>query len=227
MGAPTVLIVIPALNEVATIGLVLDEIPLRELMRAGYEPRTLVVDNGSSDGTGRVALEKGAEVVDEPRRGKGIAMRRAFREASADYVFMLDADATYPPSHIPDMLRVLENGHDVVIGSRLTGTRAPGSISRLNILGNRLLTWMACALYGIKTSDLCTGYWGFRGEALSQLQLSAQGFNLEAELFSEVARKGLRLGELPIHYRRRPTPTKLRSLRDGARILCTLLRKRF
>ncbi|MBE9506341.1 MAG: glycosyltransferase [Chloroflexi bacterium] len=227
MGAPTVLIIIPALNEVATIGLVLDEIPLDELRRTGYEPRTLVVDNGSSDGTRQVALEKGAEVVDEPRRGKGMAMRRAFREASADYVFMLDADATYPPFHIPAMLHVLENDHDVVIGSRLAGTRAPGSISSLNVIGNRLLTWMACALYGIKTSDLCTGYWGFRGKALAQLQLSAQGFNLEAELFAEVARHGLRLGELPIHYRRRPTPTKLRSLRDGARIVRTLLGKRF
>ncbi len=227
MGTPTVLIIIPALNEVATIGIVLDEIPLDELRRAGYEPRTLVVDNGSSDGTRGVALDKGAEVLDEPRRGKGMAMQRAFREASADYVFMLDADATYPPSHIPDMLHVLENDHDVVIGSRLAGTRAPGSISRLNIIGNRLLTWLACTLYGVKTSDLCTGYWGFRGKALSELQLSAQGFNLEAELFAEVARNGLRLGELPIHYRRRPTPTKLRSLRDGARIVRTLFGKRF
>jgi len=227
LGAPTVLIIIPALNEVATIGIVLDEIPLGELRRSGYEPRTLVVDNGSSDGTRGVALEKGAEVVDEPRRGKGMAMRRAFHEASADYVFMLDADATYPPSHIPDMLRVLEDGHDVVTGSRLAGTRAPGSISRLNVIGNHLLTWTACALYGVKTSDLCTGYWGFRGKALAVLQLSAQGFNLEAELFAEVARNGLRLGELPIHYRRRPTPTKLRSLRDGSRIVRTLLGKRF
>ena len=227
MGAPTVLIIIPALNEVATIGIVLDEIPLDELRRAGYEPRILVVDNGSSDGTRGVALEKGAEVLHEPRRGKGMAMRRAFREASADYVFMLDADATYPPFHIPDMLRVLENGHDVVIGSRLAGTRAPGSISRLNVIGNRLLTWTACALYGVKTSDLCTGYWGFRGKALAELQLVAQGFNLEAELFAEVARNRLRLGEVPIHYRRRPTPTKLRSLRDGARIARTLFGKRF
>ncbi len=227
MGAPTVLIIIPALNEVATIGTVLDEIPLDELRRAGYEPRTLVVDNGSSDGTRGVALEKGAEVLDEPRRGKGIAMRRAFREASGDYVFMLDADATYPPSHIPNMLRALENGHDVVIGSRLAGTRAPGSISMMNVIGNRLLTWPACALYGVKTSDLCTGYWGFRGKALAELQLQAQGFNLEAELFAEVARHRLRLGEVPIHYRRRPTPTKLRSLRDGAKIARTLFGKRF
>ena len=227
MVAPTVLIVIPALNEVSTIGQVLDEIPFDELRRMGYEPRALVVDNGSSDGTRHVALEKGAEVVDEPRRGKGMAMRRAFRDVSADFVFMLDGDATYPPSHIPGMLHVLEDGHDVVIGSRLAGTRAPGSISRLNVIGNRLLTLLACTLYGVRISDLCTGYWGFRGEALSKLQLSAKGFNLEAEFFAEVARNHLRLGELPIHYRRRPTPAKLRSLRDGARIARTLLGKRF
>ena len=164
MVAPTVLIVIPALNEVSTIGQVLDEIPLDELRRMGYEPRILVVDNGSSDGTRHVALEKGAEVVDEPCRGKGMAMRRAFRDVSADFVFMLDGDATYPPSNIPGMLHVLEEGHDVVIGSRLAGTRAPGSISRLNVIGNRLLTLLACTLYGVRpaTCARATGASGGR-----------------------------------------------------------------
>ena len=207
--------------------MVLDEMPLDELRTAGYEPQVLVVDNGSIDDTQQLAREKHAMVIVEPSRGKGKAMRRAFTEMSADFVFMLDADATYPAIHMPDLLRVLEDGHDVVIGSRLRGTRAPGSISRLNLVGNHLLTWIASTLYGVRISDLCTGYWGFRGDALKKLTLSSEGFNLEAELFSEVARHHLRLGELPIHYRRRPTPTKLRALRDGMRIVRTLVGKRF
>lgn len=227
MQQSTVDVVIPALNEAATIGMVLDEIPFDQLASAGFAARAVVVDNGSTDATAEIARGRGAQVIVESLRGKGNAMRRAFRETKADYVVMLDGDATYPATHIPDMLEVLRNGHDVVIGSRLRGKRAPGSISRVNIIGNHLLTWIACILYGKRTSDLCTGYWAFRGSALPLLQLTSRGFTLEAELFSEVARNRLSLGEVAINYRRRPTPTKLRALRDGARIARILLRKRF
>ncbi|MBN1153097.1 MAG: glycosyltransferase [Dehalococcoidia bacterium] len=222
----TVDVIIPALNEASTIGVVLDEIPYYELSENGFVVRALVVDNGSSDGTADVAKGRGASVVYEPQRGKGNAIRRAFRETSADYVVMLDGDATYPAGHITEMLMVLRDGHDVVIGSRLRGTRARGAISTVNVIGNHLLTWVACVLYWRKTSDLCTGYWAFRGSVLPSLRLTARGFNLEAELFSEVARNRLRMGEVPVHYRRRPTPTKLRALRDGMRIARMLLRKR-
>ncbi len=220
-------IVIPALNEASTIGLVLAEIPYGRIEEMGYHVRAVVVDNGSSDGTADVAGAAGADVIFEPQRGKGIAVRRAFRETRADFVVMLDGDNTYPPEHIPAMLELLREGHDVVLGSRLTGTRASGSISPLNVIGNRLLTLLACVLYGKNTSDVCTGYWAFRGEVLPTLRLTARGFNLEAELFSEVVRHKLRMGEVPVNYRRRPTPTKLRALRDGARIARMLIAKRF
>jgi dolichol-phosphate mannosyltransferase len=224
---PTVVVVIPALNEASTIGAVLDEIPVDELSARGYRTRVLVVDNGSTDGTADIALRRKADVIVEPQRGKGMAVRRAFQEAGGDYVFMLDGDATYPAAHITEMVDVLAKGCDVVTGSRLEGKRAPGSISPLNVVGNYLLTWLACLLYGRRTSDLCTGYWGFRSAVLPHLQLRSRGFNLEAELFAEVVRNGLTLEEVPINYRRRPTPTKLRSLRDGMRIARTLLTKRF
>jgi len=224
---PTVVIVIPALNEASTIGTVLDELPVAALTAAGFQVRTLVVDNGSTDGTSMVASQRNAEVIHEPRRGKGMAMRRAFAEARGDYVFMLDADATYPPAHIPEMLEKLTHGCDVVTGSRLRGHRAPGSISAVNLLGNHLLTWLACILYHRRISDLCTGYWGFRAGVLPCLTLHSKGFNLEAELFAEVVRNGFTTCEVPVNYRRRPTPAKLRALRDGARIARTLLTKRF
>ncbi len=224
---PTVVIVIPALNEVSTIGVVLDEVPVDELAAAGYRVRLLVVDNGSTDGTSAVALQRHAEVIFEPQRGKGIAVRRAFREAHGDYVFMLDGDATYPANHIPEMLEMLTRGCDVVTGSRLRGHRAPGSISTVNLVGNHLLTWLACILYHRRTSDLCTGYWGFRAAVLPHLALHSKGFNLEAELFAEVVRNKFTTREVPVNYRRRPTPAKLRALRDGARIARTLLTKRF
>jgi glycosyltransferase involved in cell wall biosynthesis len=223
----TVLVVIPALNEVSTIGRVIEEIPYEGLAGRGYSVRTIVIDNGSTDGTSEAARQSGADVIHEPVRGKGIAVRRAFAEVSGDYLFLLDGDATYPAAHILEMLTLLENGTDVVLGSRLAGTRAPGSISAFNVIGNRLLTVLACVLFGKRTTDLCTGFWGFRGPVPRALTLTARGFNIEAEMYAEVVRRGYSFGEVPIEYRRRPTPTKLRALRDGWRIARMLLRKRF
>ncbi len=223
----TVDVVIPALNEASTVGSVIDEIPFDALRAMGFVARAMVIDNGSTDGTAEVARNKGASVINEPQRGKALAMRRGFCETHADYVVMLDGDATYPATHIPELLALLRDGHDVVLGSRLKGAREAGSISTFNVVGNHLLTWIACVLYGRRTSDLCTGYWAFRGSILPTLRLSSCGFNLEAELFSEVVRHKLHLGEVPIQYRRRSTPAKLRSLRDGFRIAWTLLSKRF
>ena len=154
-------------------------------------------------------------------------MRTGFKQSRADFVFMLDADYTYPGSFIPEMLDVLLDGYDVVIGSRLKGSRAKGSISRMNIVGNHLLTLMAAMLYFHRISDLCTGYWGFKGEVVPKLRLSASGFEFEADLFTQVVKRGYRLGEVPIYYRRRGTPTKLNSLRAGFKIGWTLINRRF
>ena len=227
MTAKTICIVLPALNEEENIGKVIAEIPRAELEERGYTVRVLVVDNNSTDKTGKVAEENGAEVITETRRGKGNAIRTGFQQAKADFVFMLDADYTYPGNFIPEMLDVLLDGYDVVIGSRLKGCRAKGSISRMNIVGNHLLTSMATVLYFHRISDLCTGYWGFKGEVVPKLRLSASGFELEADLFTQVVKRGYRLGEVPIYYRRRGTPTKLNSVKSGFRIARKLLANRF
>ena len=227
MNSKSICIVLPALNEEGNIVKVITEIPRAELERRGYSVKILVVDNNSTDLTAKLARDSGAEVVTETRRGKGNAIRTGFQQAKADFVFMLDADYTYPGNHIPELLDLLLEGYDVVIGSRLKGNRAKGSISRMNIVGNHLLTSMAAVLYFHRISDLCTGYWGFRGKVLSQLRLSAVGFELEADLFTQVVKRGYRFGEVPIYYRRRETPTKLNSIRSGFRIACKLLSNRF
>ena len=227
MPGKTICIVLPALNEEENIGKVIAEIPRARLEERGYIVRILVVDNNSTDMTAQLARHNGAEVITETRRGKGRAMRTGFKQSCADFVFMLDADYTYPGSFIPDMLDVLLGGYDVVIGSRLKGSRAKGSISRMNIVGNHLLTFMARVLYFRKISDLCTGYWGFKGEVLSKLHLSAEGFNLEADLFAQVVKNGYRIGEVPIYYRRRNTPSKLNSMKAGLRIGWKLIAGKF
>ncbi len=222
-----VCVILPALNEEHTVGLVIDEIPVREMEERGYKTSVLVVDNGSTDRTGDIASEKGALVISEPRRGKGMALRAGFAAAECDFVFILDSDYTYPATHIPDMLELLEDRWDVVLGSRLKGHIEDGAMTGLNRVGNRLLALIANLLYGMRISDPCTGCWGLRADVAKGLDLQARGFDIEVNMLTEIARNGFSIAEVPIGYRKRKTRPKLNSLRDGFRIGKTLVRRRF
>jgi glycosyltransferase involved in cell wall biosynthesis len=226
MSQPEILIVLPTLNEGPTIGRVIDEIPRPSLEAAGYKVRLLVVDGDSTDRTRQIAQEKGASIVTERRRGKGVAVSKALSAVDADFIFMLDADYTYPAGYIPEMLKLLD-GHHAVVGSRMRGRREKGAMSRLNLVGNYLLSLIATVFYGKRISDVCSGYWGFRGEVVNNLHLRASAFDLEAEIFSQLTRRGYSIAEIPVDYRRRYSPPKLRSLRDGTRIGWALITRRF
>jgi dolichol-phosphate hexosyltransferase len=220
-------IILPALNEEQTIGSVIDEIPTLVLEKMGYIVSVVVIDNNSTDRTKEIAQGKGAMVLSELRKGKGRAITTAFESVSGDFIFLLDADYTYPATYIPPMLEMLESGYDVVLGSRLKGTIEKGAMARKNLLGNRLLTMLANLLYRTKISDLCTGYWGFRGAVVRDIKLDVSGFDLEANLLAQIAQKHYSISEVPIIYRCRPTPSKLNGVSDGFRIINTLLEKRF
>ena len=101
------------------------------------------------------------------------------------------------------------------------------AMSKMNLVGNRLLAFMATTLYQTRISDLCSGYWGLTRRAISDLELDAIGFELEANLFIQIAKKGYKIAEVPINYRRRMTRSRLSSLKDGFKIGRTLIRKRF
>ena len=227
MPNKTVSIIIPALNEEDTIAKVIDEIPKKDLQKVGYRVEIIVIDNNSTDGTAETAKEKGVKVIAEPVKGKGRAIRTAFKSVSGDFIFMLDADYTYPATYIPRMLEVLQEGQDVVIGSRLKGQMGKGAMSKMNLVGNRLLVFIANILYGTRISDLCTGYWGLTRRVIDNMELDAKGFELEAAMFAEITKKSYSIAEVPIFYRRRATPSKLSPLKDGFKIGWTLLKKRF
>ncbi len=222
-----VCVILPALNECETIGRVIDDILNEHIERSGYKLEILVADNGSTDSTRSVAEKRGAKVIVEPATGKGRAIRTAFESVNGDFIFMLDADYTYPATHISEMLEFLGNGYDVMMGSRLKGRIEDGAMSKMNLIGNHLLTLLANILYGTKISDLCTGYWGFRGAVVRNLKLDAIGFDLEANMFVEIVKKGYKIGEVPIDYGRRIAPPKLNSLTDGFKIGQLLIKKRF
>ena len=221
----TVAVVIPTLNEEHSIGKVIDDVPVADLLTNGLETVVYVIDGLSTDNTREIAVEKGATIILEEREGKGSAIRTAFKSIRAEYAIMVDGDDTYPIEMATEMTRLLKD-YDVVIGSRLKGTIEPGAMTKLNVVGNVLLSLLAWALFGARVSDVCTGFWGYRGDAIRRLELAAHGFELEADMFAECARNGLRIAELPITYRARADRPKLSSLRDGVKIGLFLCKRR-
>ena len=230
MDKDLISILLPALDEESTIESVIDGIPTEHLKNKGFDIEIMVVDGHSKDRTQEIAKEKGARVLTQRGKGKGMGVRKAFEVFDGDYLFMMDADDTYPGYRILDMLPLLQNGkYDVVMGSRLKGKIQPGAMSKLNYLGNKILTRTANRLFsnGHKISDLCTGMWGFKGDVVKNLDLSAVHFEIEAEMFAKCNKKGYKIGEVPIEYRKRTTASKLNSMTHGPKIFSRLLTERF
>lgn len=218
----TVAVIIPTLNEERSIGKVIDGVPVADLLQNGFKTAVYMIDGLSTDHTREIAVEKGAQLILEEQKGKGSAIQTAFKAITADYAIMIDGDDTYPIEMVTEMTRLLQT-HDVVIGSRLKGTLEAGAMSKLNVVGNILLSLLAWALFGTRISDVCTGFWGYRGDTIRRLELKACGFEIEADMFAECARHGLRIAEFPITYRAREDQPKLASLRDGLKIGAFLL----
>jgi dolichol-phosphate mannosyltransferase len=219
-----VAVLIPTLNEEATIGRVIDKVPIHALSRDGYDITIYVIDGASEDETRQKALEKGAIVLLVTQPGKGAAMQHAFSSVRADYFIMIDGDDTYPPERITDFLRLLRT-YDVVVGSRLKGSIEDGAMKRMNLFGNRVLTALACALFKKEITDVCSGFWGYRKHVIDRMDLVARGFEIEADMFVECARLRFSIGEVAIDYKKRVDRPKLSSMSDGLKIGFFLLKR--
>ncbi|MBH34944.1 MAG: hypothetical protein CMB74_05780 [Euryarchaeota archaeon] len=221
-------VMLPVLNEALGLAWVLDHLPYERLEAMGYKTTVLVMDGHSTDGTEQVAEEHGVLLVDQDDIGKGSAIRHGFREAlrlDADAVVMLDADGTYAPHEMTRLLARLDD-HNVVIGDRLNGQMAPDAMTRLNFVGNHILTWLATALFSTTTSDVCSGYWAFSKEAIHALQLNSRSFEIEAEMFASMVHQGVEFDFVPISYGSRIGEAKLGSTADGWQILRKLITRR-
>lgn len=197
MERQKVIILLPSLNESKSIANVIDSVPVSQLNDMGFDVSILVTDGGSTDGTQQIVANKNCSLYECVHAGKGYQVKRVFYR-ECDYLIMLDSDGTYPPEYIIQLIKRLSiDLCDVIIGYRIY---SKGSMSILHVIGNKLLTALANSLYKIKTVDLCTGYWGFNKKALSLIEITSDGFDLEANLFTEVNKHGLRFGKMPILY---------------------------
>ncbi|MBD3155894.1 MAG: glycosyltransferase [Candidatus Aenigmarchaeota archaeon] len=217
-----VAVVIPCLNEEKGIKKVLKKIP-------PFVDKVIVVDNNSTDNTAKIAKESNAVVLFEGKKGKGNAFNQFMKYYSngfdADFVVMLDGDDTYDAREMKKIVEPLCNGSQVVVGNRFASDNIKGIMSDQTYWGNKFLTTMAKLLYGKDPKDVCTGYWGFSKEFLNKAKIKAEGFDLEANLFAEVARNKLNLGVVPINYRSRVGESKLK-YSHGFLIMWRLLRNK-
>ena len=219
-----VAVIIPCLNEEATVGGVL------EGFRASLPGAALyVVDNNSSDRTAQIALDHGAIILRETRPGKGFAVRKAFREVEADIYLLVDGDDTYPAEDATRMLDpILDGTADVVVGVRL-GADSRSEFRQINRIGNRILLRLLNAVFGAQVTDLLSGYRAMTREFVKQTPVLSVGFELETELSVLALERAFRTVEIPVHLRSRPqgSHSKISVVRDGFRILnaiFTLLR---
>lgn len=223
MDKGKVSVIIPTMNEERSIGQVIDEV--RKAL--GARPHEiLVVDTSSKDRTREIARERGARIIDEPRRGYGRAYKTGFENATGEFVATLDADMTYPASEIPALLDMLETkGIDFITTNRFAQMEK-GAMSAKHRFGNWVLSAATRILFRVKVKDSQSGMWVFRRGILKGLELLSDQMSLSEEIKIEAFRK-FRAAEAPISYRARVGEVKLNSWRDGSGNLKYLFKKRF
>lgn len=213
-------VIIPCYNEEESIAKVIRSVP------AGVG-EIIVVDNNSRDRTAEIARGLGARVVPEPRQGYGNALKAGFRAAAGDTIATLDGDGQYPAEMIIELAGRLEaEGLDFISASRFP-LRDPDSLSAVRVMGNRLFTFAANMLFGLKLSDSQSGMWVFRRTILDVISLESGDMPLSQEIKIRVAcDPRFRFAERSIPYRPRMGSSKLIPVKHGFINLWALLKLR-
>lgn len=228
MGEVT--IIIPVKDEEVGLEFLLNDYrssPIKDLYDVSF---IFVIDKRTSDSSKIIASEFSDNIIDqEETTGKGSAVRQAieeWRKNPAQMTVFLDADGSYSFDSVRKVLEALEQGADLVSGSRfLSSNGRPEGMSRLHNFGNRFLSMISSLRNRRRISDLCTGLWGFNYQSLVKMNISSMGFDLEAELAGIARKQGLEHTEIQVEWSQRKGGTsKLRSLSDGFLILMRIIR---
>jgi glycosyltransferase involved in cell wall biosynthesis len=221
--APAVSVIMPCLNEAATVGVCVRK-ARAAMERAGLDGEVVVADNGSDDGSPALARAAGARVVTAPVRGYGAAYLAGLEAARGSYLVLGDADDTYDFGAVPEFVRALQAGNDVVLGSRFRGRILPGAMPWLHrYVGNPVLSGILSLFFGRRVSDAHCGLRAMTRAASERMRLRSSGMEFASEMVAVALRRGLTVAEIPITYYPRGGESKLRSFRDGWRHLRFML----
>jgi glycosyltransferase involved in cell wall biosynthesis len=226
---PRIVVLIPALNEEASLPYVLSDLP-KDVVE-----EVVVIDNGSSDRTADIARAQGATVLSEPRRGYGSACLAGIAYLKAkepEVVVFLDADYSDYPDELPAVVQPIMTGeYDFVLGSRTKGQAEPGALLFQARFGNALATSLIHWLYGFPYSDLGP-FRAIRFPALLNLGMTDRTYGWNVEMQIKAVRRHLRITEVPVRYRKRAggeskvSGTLTGTLLAGYKILWTVFRYR-
>lgn len=208
-------LIIPAYNEEKAIPLVIEEY-------LDKVDEIIVVDDGSSDKTYDIAKAYNVKVYrHEKNMGKVSALRTGVANASGDVIVFTDADFTYPAKYLPQFVSEIEEGADLVLGSRFLNEI--NNMPMFNRIGNRFFSLIASYISCINISDAQTGYRAFKRKYFEKLDVSAIGLEYETKMTVRAAKLGYNIVEIPIEYRERVGKSKLRPVRDGAKMFRGLM----
>lgn len=213
-------VLIPCFNEEVAIATV-----VRDFQRVLPQAVVYVFDNNSSDNTVAIARDHGAVVRHVPLQGKGNVMRRMFADVEADVYVLVDGDDTYHADSCPAMIeKLLAEGLDMVLGRRVSVEAA--SYRAGHRLGNRVLTGFVAHLFGRQFTDMLSGYRVFSRRYVKSFPALSQGFETETELTVHALELRMSVAEVDTPYKARPEGSfsKLNTIRDGFRILNTIVR---
>lgn len=196
-------VIIPAFNEENSVGKVIQDIPKNSVSEI------IVVDNNSSDKTTEAAQKQGATVLHENRQGYGYACLKGMEYISqtadneTDIIVFLDADYSDYPEELPEVVSpVLNDGYDMVIGSRALGKKEKGSMTPQQVFGNWLATRLIKLFYGVKYTDLGP-FRAIKWDALKSLKMEDKTYGWTVEMQLKAAKKGLKVCEVPVNYKKR------------------------
>ena len=222
MKLPRISVIIPALNEAASIGHVIQDIP------SGLASEIIVVDNGSNDGTAEIARQAGARIVHERHRGYGAACLAGIDAAeSPDIIAFLDGDYSDYPEDLALLAEpVIQGAADLVLGSRMAGEDGRRVLPAQAYWGNRLATFLMQLFYGCRFTDLGP-FRVIRAQSLKALGMRDRNFGWTIEMQIKAVQQGLRIQEIPVRYRHRIGKSKVSgslsgSIKAGFKILYTI-----
>ncbi len=213
-------VIVPTLNEEEAVESVIEGFP--EEYR-DHDLEIYVVDGGSTDSTVEKARDAGAEIIHQTRKGgKGNGLSQALEEIDADIYVTIDGDGTYDPDEIGRVLDpILEGEAEHVIGRR--SRREKGSIPRLNLVGNRVFNLIARFTTGKNIHDMLSGYRAFTRESLEHTYFTSPGFGIETEMTFTAIENHVPVKEVEISYYNRKGESELNPVKDGWRIVKTIV----
>ena len=222
-------IVVPVYNEVATLEKIIAAI---KAVDVGMEKEIVLVDDCSKDGTRELLQQLQAKdptlavYFHEVNQGKGGALHTGFQKATGDYVLIQDADLEYDPNEYPQLLAPLLSGRaDVVFGSRFLGGGAHRVVFYWHFVGNRFLTWLSNMTTNLNLTDMEVCYKVFKRDVIQAIPLREKRFGFEVEITAKVARRHLRVYEVPIsYYGRDYSEGKKIGWKDGVSAIRCILR---